>query len=71
MEFKEETRTAIKSTESDIISVLNKKANSVDISQALNLKADANIVQTQMNQRVTIGEMDDLRKIVEKLFKEI
>lgn len=71
IEFKEEIKTIIRGHENEIFSLMNKKANVSDVNSALSTKADSNLVQSLMNQKLNLSEFEDIRKLVERLGKDV
>jgi len=71
IEFKEEIKTIFRGHENEIFGLMNKKANISDVNSALTTKADNNLVQNLINQKLNIGEFEDIRKLVERMAREI
>ena len=71
MEYKEEVKNAIRNQETELFNLLGRKANLSDLNTALAAKADNSIVQSLINQKISINEFDDIRKLVEKLCREL
>ena len=71
IEFKEEIKTVIRGHENEIFGLMNKKANVSDVNSALSTKADSNLVQSLINQKLNISEYDEIRKLVERIGKDV
>ncbi|KAL4493978.1 hypothetical protein ABPG72_021995 [Tetrahymena utriculariae] len=70
LELKDEIKNYIGENEANLLQILDKKANFVDVQQALSQKADNTNVLNLLATKVSSQEIEDMRKMVEKVFRE-
>ena len=71
VEYKEEIRNTLRQLEGELFMVINKKANLSDMDVALNSKADAQLMQNLIHQKINVNDFEEIRRALEKQWIEL
>lgn len=71
IEYKDEIKALLRSLENELFGLMSKKASLSDVNAALGTKIDAAALQNLLAQKLSVGEFEDVRKLVERLAREL
>ena len=71
VEYKDEIKNIVRTHENEIFNLLSKKANLADINAALSTKADSNLLQNQLSQKINSVDFEEFKRRLDYLMSAV